>query len=137
VKSAITYSTNFGVTATTSCILSSSCEIDPELRGLDPLAAALLGTIQSICRGILLIFPVPSSLEFVVEKTLDDAQGYVVRSAALGRHMLRVIDREHELTLETCMTHAMPTGEFRCFGSRQLVCANKTFDPWLSLEQKC
>jgi hypothetical protein len=48
-------------------VLSASHRVNANLRGLDPLAASFAGTVQAVGGGVLLIFPVPEVLEFVVK----------------------------------------------------------------------
>jgi hypothetical protein len=93
--------TDFCLAMATSCILPPVCGVHLYPRWLDPLATSFGGTIQSIGSRILLVLPVPKDFKFVVEKSVGVLQRNVLRRAAPRRHVLRILNREGELTLQT------------------------------------
>jgi hypothetical protein len=107
VEFAVAEHAHFGITAAAPSILSSVRQIHTYLRWLDPFAASFCWAVESVGRGILLIFLVPKLLEFVIEQTLDIFQGYVLSRAAGRGHMLWVANGEGELALEARVTHAV------------------------------
>jgi hypothetical protein len=129
VINATTTDTCFGVAPTTSSILSSSGHINSDLTWLDPLTAAFSRAVQVLCSSILFEFLVPKPLELIIEQTINVFQWNMLLSAASGRHVLRVLDRECELALQAGVAHAMTTSELCRFGDRKVIVhTDKTID---------
>ena len=108
------------VAATAFGVSSPICVVHLYLRWLDPLPASLIGTVEPVCCSVFLVFPVPSPLELVIEKTLYVSQGNVVSGAAFGRHMRCILHREDKQPFDTRVAHAMSTSEFRNSGGGEL-----------------
>lgn len=80
--------------------------------GLDPLAAAALGAVDPVLRGVFLIFLVPCLLKLEVEEAVYVLEGDVFGGAAFRRHVLGIRDRQGEDAAETVVAHAVLAGEF-------------------------
>lgn len=93
-------------------------QIHTDLGGFDPLATILGRAVQSVGCGVFLILLVPQPLEFVVEKTLNISQGYMIRSTAGWGHVLGITDGKRELTFETIVAHSVATAKFCGFVGR-------------------
>jgi hypothetical protein len=77
-----------------------------------------------------LVLLVPQDLELVVEQAVGVFERDVFGCAASRRHVLRVLHREGELSLETRMAHAVAAGEFDSFVDGELIVhADETVDP--------
>jgi hypothetical protein len=67
VKFVITKYAYFSRARCTPCVLPVGDRVHADLRGLDPLATSFGRAVQTVGSGVLLIFPIPEVLEFVVE----------------------------------------------------------------------
>lgn len=81
--------------------IGTATGVHMDLGGLDPLAAAFGRAVNPVFRRILLIFLVPFHFETRVEEFLDMFQRNVILGAALGRHMLWIIDRHGKDSTQT------------------------------------
>jgi hypothetical protein len=93
--------TDLCLAVATSCVFSAGSRIHLYPRRFDPLATCSGGTVQAVGSRVLLVFPIPQDFEFVVEKSIGVLQRDVLRGATSGRHMLWVLYRQGELTLQT------------------------------------
>jgi hypothetical protein len=78
--------------ATTTLSALSTVRSAMDVLGLDPFAASPGRTVHSIPGRVLGVFPVPCPLEAVVEQLVDMLERDMVGRAALGRHMLGILD---------------------------------------------
>ena len=130
---AVAQDTYFSAAPATAGIFSSSCQINANFTRFDPIPAALGGTIQVLGGCVLFELLVPKSLELIVEQTIDMLQWDVLLGAAARWHMGRILDRECELSLQTCVTHTMTAGELCCLGDGDIVVhTDETIDPDIS-----
>ena len=122
--------THLQLAARAPAILASDRAIHVYVRRLDPLATASGRTVYAILCRILLVFPVPENLEFVVEEAIDVLEGDVVLRAAPGWHVLRIRYGHGENAAETRVTHSMTASQLCAFRCRNIVGKTcETLDP--------
>lgn len=73
--------------------IGSATGIHVDMGRFDPFATAFGRAVNPVFSRILLVFLVPFHLETRVKEFLDVFQRNMILSAALGRHMLWIIDR--------------------------------------------
>lgn len=78
-----------------------------DVLGLDPVAAAPRRAVDPVSGRELGVLLVPRPLEVSIEQLLDVLERDVVGRAALGRHVLRVVDGEPEAPLEARVAHSV------------------------------
>lgn len=69
---------------------SLSILMEMNLRGMNPITACRVGTVEPVVGGVLLVLAVPFLLELQVKVRLDVAEGDAL-VAALGRHLFRIL----------------------------------------------
>lgn len=84
----VTKTAGFGLATAALPVFCSILLMD--VRGLDPFAASASGAINSVLGREFLKFSIPGLLKVYIKQLINVFEGYMLRSAALGRHMLRI-----------------------------------------------
>lgn len=127
---AIAETTYFHFTTRALAISPSHRAIHVNMRRLDPFPTPSSRAIYTILGSVLLVFPIPQYLKFIIKETVDVLEWNAILRATPWRHMLRIGHRHGEDAPETCMAHPMAARKFRSFGSRHIIReARETFDP--------
>jgi hypothetical protein len=117
--------------ATAALGIFASVHVAINMLRFDPFAAAPRRTVDAVpCRelGILLV---PLLLEARVEQPFDVLQGYVVRRAASGRHVLRIPHRQPKALLQAGVAHPMTAFQLRCLVRGYMIFhAYDALNPW-------
>ena len=95
---AIAQDTYLGAASTTTGVFSSS-QVNADLARSDPFTTAFGRTVKILGSCVLLKLLVPESLELVVEQAVNMLQWDVLFGAAAWRHVLRIFNRQCELSL--------------------------------------
>jgi hypothetical protein len=78
VELAVAEYAHLGVARAAACVLAAVRRVHLDLGRLDPLAASLGRTVQSVGSGVLLKLLVPLDLELVIEESVGILQGDVL-----------------------------------------------------------
>lgn len=128
VEFCIALDTNLGVTLPTFPILLAIIVL-ADILGPNVFVAVLpIGAVNAAAVGEFAIFLVPGLFKVVTKEALYIFKGNVVFSAAFGRHVLGIGDRQLEASLEAWVAHAMAALELDRLARFQVVHADKTLN---------
>ena len=99
----------------------SSLNVAMDVGRLDPFATFRGWAVDAVLGVVLLVLPVPESLELEIEQLVDVLQGDMVVGAASRRHVRWVVDGHIEDAYQAFVAHAMSTSQLRRLRMRYIV----------------
>lgn len=83
--------------------------LEADVIGFDPLATMTSRAVDTVSSGVLLEFPIPGLLEFLVEELVNMLERDVLSGATFRGHVGRIRDGHCEDATKTNVAHSMLT----------------------------